>query len=116
MTWHADRPEKSDRKLRYPSDARQWRAFDSNHNEFRDEKRNIQFALSTDGMNPFGERSSMHSTWPMLMTICNLPLAMSQEKVPFAYHNSRTEATWYRHRYFPGAIDGRNGEVLETWG
>jgi hypothetical protein len=28
MTWHADRLEKSDGKLRYPSDARQWRTFD----------------------------------------------------------------------------------------
>jgi hypothetical protein len=24
-------------------------------------------------MNPFGERSSMHNTWPVLMTIYNLP-------------------------------------------
>jgi hypothetical protein len=68
-------------------------------------------------MNPFGERSSTHSTWPVLMTIYNLPLAMSQEKVSFAYHsNPRTEATWYLYRCLPGAIDGRNGEVLETWG
>jgi hypothetical protein len=73
MTWHADRLEKSDEKLRHPSDARQWRTFDSKHKEFREEKRNIRFALSTDGMNPFGERSSTHSTWPVLMTIYNLP-------------------------------------------
>jgi hypothetical protein len=96
MTWHADRPKKSDGKLRHPSDAQQWRTFDSKHKEFREEKRNIRFTLSTDGMNPFGERSSTHSTWPVLMTIYNLPLAMSQEKVPFAYYsNPRTEATWY---------------------
>jgi hypothetical protein len=61
MTWHADRPEKSDGKLRYPSDARQWRTFDSKNKEFREEKRNIRFTLSIDGMNPFGERSSTHS-------------------------------------------------------
>jgi hypothetical protein len=96
MTWHADRPEKSDGELGHPSDARQWRTFDSKHKEFREEKINIRFALSTDGMNPFGERSSTHNTWPVLMTIYNLPLAMSQEKVPFAYHsNPRTKATWY---------------------
>jgi hypothetical protein len=87
------------------------------HKEFRAEKRNIRFALSTDGMNPFGERSNMHNTCPMLRTIYNLPLAMSQEKFHFAYHsNPRTKATWYRHRCFPGAIDVRNGKVLETWG
>jgi hypothetical protein len=40
---------------------------------FEKKKRNIRFALSTDGMNPFGERRSMHNTWPVLMTIYNLP-------------------------------------------
>jgi hypothetical protein len=43
-------------------DACQWRTFDANHPRFRDEKRNIRFALSTDNMNPFGERSSRHNT------------------------------------------------------
>jgi hypothetical protein len=38
MTWHADRPEKFDGKLRHPSYARKWRTFDSNHKEFRDKK------------------------------------------------------------------------------
>jgi hypothetical protein len=38
LTWHADRPEKSDQKLRHPSDARQWRTFDSKHKEFTEEK------------------------------------------------------------------------------
>ena len=116
MTWHADHPEKDDGKLRHPSDARQWRTFDSKYEKFRGEKRNIQFALSTDDMNPFGERSSTHSTWPVLMNT-TFPLAMSQEKVPFAnYSNPRPEVTWYRHRCFPRAIDGRNGEALDTWG
>jgi hypothetical protein len=31
------------------------------------------FMLSTDGMNPFGERRSTHNTWPMLMAIYNVP-------------------------------------------
>jgi hypothetical protein len=31
------------------------------------------FALSTDGMNPFGDLSSSHSTWPIILTIYNLP-------------------------------------------
>jgi hypothetical protein len=29
--------------------------------------RNIKFALSTDGMNPFGENRTIHSTWPVLV-------------------------------------------------
>jgi hypothetical protein len=31
------------------------------------------FALSTDGMNPFGENRTMHSTWPVILVMCNLP-------------------------------------------
>jgi hypothetical protein len=29
--------------------------------------------LSTEGMNPFAKWSSKHSTWPMILTIYNLP-------------------------------------------
>jgi hypothetical protein len=65
--------EKSDGKLRHPFDARQWRTFDSEHKEFREEKRNIRFVLSIDGMNPFGERRSTHGTWQVLMAIYNIP-------------------------------------------
>ena len=35
--------------------------------------RNIRFALSTDGMNPFGNMNSSHSTWPVTLCIYNLP-------------------------------------------
>jgi hypothetical protein len=33
----------------------------------------MRFAPSNDGMNPFVERSSKYSTWPMILTIYNLP-------------------------------------------
>ena len=35
--------------------------------------RNIMFGLSTDGMNPSGSMSSSHSTWPVTLSIYNLP-------------------------------------------
>ena len=38
-----------------------------------DEPRNVRFALSTDGMNPFGEMSNSHSTWPVVLSILNIP-------------------------------------------
>jgi hypothetical protein len=40
---------------------------------FGSESRNIRFALSTDGMNPFGENRTVHSTWPVILTMYNLP-------------------------------------------
>ena len=38
------------------------------------------FGLSADGINPFGEQSSNHSTWPMTLCLYNLPpwLCMKQ--------------------------------------
>ena len=59
--------------LRHPADGSQWRKVDRTFPTFANEARNIRFGLSTDGMNPFGEQSSGHSTWPVTLCIYNLP-------------------------------------------
>ena len=59
--------------LRHPADGSQWRAIDREFSEFANDARNLRFALSTDGMNTFGEQSSSHSTWPITLCIYNLP-------------------------------------------
>jgi hypothetical protein len=41
--------------------------------EFAKETRNVRFSLGTDGMNPFSEKRSVHSTWPVTLTMYNLP-------------------------------------------
>ena len=48
--------------------------------EFAKDPRNVRFALSTDGMNPFGERNSTHSTWLVILTIYNLPSWLCQKR------------------------------------
>ena len=75
MSWHAsDERTKSDGKLRHPADGKQWKRFDAKfHKEFDNETRNVRFTLSTDGMNPFSDLRSSHSTWPVILTIYNLP-------------------------------------------
>jgi predicted nucleic acid-binding Zn-ribbon protein len=75
MSWHAsDERMKGDGKLRHPTNGKQWKRFDIKFlKEFGDEAMNIRFALSTDGMNPFGDLSSSHSTWSFILTIYNLP-------------------------------------------
>jgi hypothetical protein len=69
MSWHASvERTKGDGKLRHPADAQQWKRFDAKFTkEFGDEARNVRFALSTDGMNPFDDLSSTHSTWPVIL-------------------------------------------------
>jgi len=59
--------------LRHPADGSQWRAIDKEFLDFADDARNLWFALSIDGMNPFEEQSSSHNTWPVTIYIYNLP-------------------------------------------
>nr|AAM93442.1 putative transposon-related TNP2 protein [Oryza sativa Japonica Group] len=72
MRWHAEERQQ-DGMLRHPADSSQWRNIDRKFKEFGKDARNIRFGLSTDGMNPFGEMSSGHSTWPVTICIYNLP-------------------------------------------
>ncbi|XP_071688248.1 uncharacterized protein [Rutidosis leptorrhynchoides] len=72
LRWHAE-DRKNDGKMRNVADSLQWKNFDKDFEEFRDEIRNIRFGLSSDGINPFGDLSSRHSTWPVLLCIYNLP-------------------------------------------
>jgi hypothetical protein len=59
MSWHASAERKKDNaNLRHPSDGKRWKRFDAMFSkEFGDKARNVRFALSTDGMNPFGDLS-----------------------------------------------------------
>jgi hypothetical protein len=49
-----------------------WKIFDLQYKTFGSESRNIRFVLSTDGMNPFGENRTVHSTWPVILAMYNL--------------------------------------------
>jgi hypothetical protein len=71
LQWHT-REHKKDAMLHHPANGIQWRNFDRKHKDFAAEVRNIRFGLSTDGMNPFGETGSSHSTWPITLFIYNL--------------------------------------------
>jgi hypothetical protein len=45
--------------LRHPTDGSQWRAIDQEFPKFIDDARNLRFALSINGMNPFREQSAL---------------------------------------------------------
>jgi hypothetical protein len=74
LRWHKE-DCKVDNMLRHPlmGPSGDWRAIDREFPKFADDARNLKFALSTDGMNPFGEQSSNHSTWPINLSIYHLP-------------------------------------------
>jgi len=55
LRWHKEgRKKTDDGKLRHPADAAQWGNIDAHFPWFEDDCRNIRFAMSTDGVNPFG--------------------------------------------------------------
>jgi hypothetical protein len=63
MSWHASAERmKGDGKLRHPSNGKQWKRFNAKFQEFGNEARNVRFALSTDGMNPFNDLNNSHNT------------------------------------------------------
>ncbi|XP_028189754.1 uncharacterized protein LOC114376042 [Glycine soja] len=72
LTWHADGMIK-DGLLRHPTDSPQWKTIDQLYPEFSQDPRNLRVGLASDGMNPFGNLSCNHSSWPVLLIIYNLP-------------------------------------------
>ena len=90
MRWHAEK-HVQDGMLRHPADSPQWRVIDrlrplKGGDPFGKDPRNIRFALSTDGMNPFGNMSTTRSTWPVNLSIYNLPpwLCMKRKYIMLA--------------------------------
>ncbi|XP_074292008.1 uncharacterized protein LOC141618840 [Silene latifolia] len=72
IIWHVE-GRISDDKIRHPADSTQWKTIDHLFPEFGSEARNLRLGLCTDGMTPFSSLSSQWSTWPVLLTIYNLP-------------------------------------------
>ena len=68
LRWHANN-RKSDGLLRHPADSWQWKNIDKEFPEFGNESRNLRLGLAIEGMNPFGNVSSKHSSWPVLLVI-----------------------------------------------
>jgi hypothetical protein len=79
--WNSDKRKKGDGKLQHPADAHQWKKFDEQYYlKFGKDSRNVRFALSTDGMNPFNEMTCTHSTWPEILMMYNLPTWLCQKR------------------------------------
>jgi hypothetical protein len=72
VRWHSEKRRKNNGEIRHSADETQRKFFDLQYKPFGSERRNIRFALSTDGMDPFGENRTMHSTWPVILAMYNL--------------------------------------------
>ncbi|XP_068467230.1 uncharacterized protein [Phaseolus vulgaris] len=72
MRWHEEERSK-DGKMRHPADGEAWKNFDSLHEDFSTDSRNVRLGLASDGFNPFRTMSISHSTWPVMMVVYNFP-------------------------------------------
>ncbi|KAJ9567086.1 hypothetical protein OSB04_003052 [Centaurea solstitialis] len=72
MIWHSTgrSPEGT---MRHPVDGSSWKEFDMKYPNFSREPQNVRLGLAADGFNPYGNMSSAHSTWPVVLTTYNLP-------------------------------------------
>ena len=70
---HQSASSKSDGFLQHPADSLQWKAIDCLYPNFGAEPRSLRLGLASDGMNLFGNLSTNHSSWPILLFIYNLP-------------------------------------------
>jgi hypothetical protein len=73
VRWHSEKLRENDEEIQHPADGTQWKIFDLQYPQFGAGSRNIRFALSTDGMNPFGEKRIVHNTWPIILVMYNIP-------------------------------------------
>ena len=71
LRWHHDE-RIADKYMRHPKDGAQWELIDNKFENFAKDPRSIRLGECTDGMNPFGDMSTNHSTWPVLLCIYNL--------------------------------------------
>jgi len=72
FTWHAN-GRKCDEMVCHPVDCSQWKKIDRLFLDFGKEARNLRLGLASDGMNPYDNLSTQHSSWPVLLVIYNFP-------------------------------------------
>ncbi|XP_055830880.1 uncharacterized protein LOC129899907 [Solanum dulcamara] len=72
MRWHKEENIDDD-VMCHPSDSIEWKFFNEHHPTFLAELRNVRLGLASDGFQPFGNMSSNHSIWPVVLVTYNLP-------------------------------------------
>jgi len=70
MRWHASKDNK-DGLMRHPRDSKAWKSFDLLHPEFIDDPQNVRLGLTADGFNPYGNMSTNHTIWLVVLILYN---------------------------------------------
>jgi hypothetical protein len=71
--WHNVKWQPSEKEMSHPADSEAWQDFDREFLEFAKDARNLRHGLATDDFNPFLEKNTKYSMWPMFVVPYNLP-------------------------------------------
>jgi hypothetical protein len=71
--WHKLRGEPREKEMSHPADGEAWQDFDKEYPDFANDPRNLRLSLATDGFNPFSEKNTKYSMWPVFVVPYNLP-------------------------------------------
>jgi hypothetical protein len=82
IKWHVDSRTKDD-VLRHPADGEAWKSFDNLYPKFAADSKNVRLGLCSDGFNPFGNLSTSHNTWLVMLVSYNLPIWMCMKQTSF---------------------------------
>ncbi len=72
MVWHSGN-RNTNGLVWHVGDSKAWVHIDAMWLGFVEESQNVKLCLTIDGVNPFGEKSSSWSIWPILLFNYNLP-------------------------------------------
>ena len=82
MKWHA-KSRVNDKLLRHPADSETQKPFGSKCIEFSSEPHNVRLGLVADGFNLYGNMSSTHSIWLVILIPYNLLPWMCMKRSSF---------------------------------
>ena len=113
MKWHAN-GHVNDDLLRHPTDFKAWKLFDSKYIVFSFD---VRLGLATDGLNPYGNMSSAHCTWPVILILYNLPSWMCLKMSSFILSLliPRPSLAWEWYRCVLTTPSRRTEGVMECW-
>lgn len=83
MVWHSEDRLK-DGVFTHPANSSSWKHLNTIHPNFGLDPHNVRLGLASNGFNPFGLMSLSYSTWPVVMSVYNLPLWLCM-KAPYLF-------------------------------
>jgi len=71
--WHKLKRQPREKEMSHLADGEAWKDFDKEYPDFAKDPRNLRLGLATNGFNPFSEKNTRYSMWPVFVVPYNLP-------------------------------------------